>query len=137
MAEYFIAVNYNRKEFIDPGSIGLPYYLDSLHNFPMSGLLIYLMSTPISYEPKYKNQPNFFKGMWYYNLVAIIGDETRELEFQRVGEEFKDITLEAMKDYRNSNLIFSDMELSYIDKLIDAEEERRLLAEARENGELD
>ena len=110
MGQYFLIVNLDRKEYIDPP---LKKLWEIAANPEIGGVLAYLLATDnpdgTGLYLKWMNNELKWFGKWCGDRIALVGDYGRQApNFKKVGTdyntliaEFKDITDDVINEYLN------------------------------------
>ncbi|MFH8107841.1 MAG: hypothetical protein QXJ25_02345 [Candidatus Aenigmatarchaeota archaeon] len=101
MGQYFILVNLNKKEYIDPFYIGSgAKFLEVCWN-NVGKLLVYLLRKSDEVGGGDVEEPEKLQycGRWAGDRIVLIGDYDKSKLYQKVKKNYKDIGIEAAKEY--------------------------------------
>lgn len=109
MGQYFIIVNLDKKEYINPHGLGggLKLWELSANRMPMASLALLLRKSSVGgggdIHRDYKTA-----GIWAGDRIVVVGDYDESKLYDVARKKYKDISTQVRKDY---NSFIGDKEL--------------------------
>jgi len=106
MGQYFLIANLDRKEYIDPHSLGYGAKLWEICASNLPGLLVYLLRKSNELGGgDVRDEPSElgFCGRWAGNKIVVIGDYDESGLFRKIRNDpsWKDISADAADEYND------------------------------------
>ena len=105
MGQYFIIVNLDKREYIQPHNLKRGAKLLEIRNdIFIKGLMSFLLNVNL----KENNKPFSNRGKWVKDKIVLVGDYEDYRLFKQIEEQFKNISKEVYTEYLNFTKIQSE-----------------------------
>ncbi len=101
MGQYFIIVNIDKKEYINPHTIGMPAKLWEICANKLGGLLIFLLRKSDQTGGGDIKENYEYAGRWAGDRILVIGDYDSSGLYDIALEQYKDISKEVAEEYND------------------------------------
>lgn len=102
MGEYFIVANLDKRQHLDPNTLGMSSKLDGVIGGPLADILIWLLADA---APPLFGRPGW-RGSWAGDRIVVAGDEGSAAgAYAEAISRSRDITIEAFEASANSSFI--------------------------------
>ncbi|MEM5815508.1 MAG: hypothetical protein QXL14_00460 [Candidatus Aenigmatarchaeota archaeon] len=122
MGQYFILINLDKKEYVDPFNIGSGSKFFEVCWNNAGKLLVYLLRKSNETGGGDVEEPKKLQycGRWAGDRIVLIGDYDKSKLYQKAKKNYKDIGIEAAKEY-NIVIAMDDSDFKFGKTIIDNE----------------
>jgi len=101
MGQYYLIVNLDKKEYIDPLVVGCGVKAREICASDVARLLPFLLRKSDKWGGGDPRDEYKYDGHWAGDRIVMIGDYDSSRLFHKVHEEYKDITLEVVEEFND------------------------------------